>query len=150
MKWILLIIAIGLVSYGSIEPVEKIIYIEKTYAHENVRNLDYLYKHIINPLMEQGEIYIVRTKGGYPNSQHYYNKAGDSDDCCGATLSNRFVFYFIYYNCPFDQLIWEFGNDNQPAHVHFSYDHGKNRYEVLKAYKDKRGITRYKEFNPVL
>jgi hypothetical protein len=44
----------------------------------------------------------------------------------------------------FDQLIWEFGNEVNPAWVHCSYTKGRNRGEVLVAYRDG-GKTRYKQ-----
>ena len=44
----------------------------------------------------------------------------------------------------FDQLIWEFGDKEQPDWVHVSYAK-KNRKEVLKAIK-KNGVTKYVKF----
>ena len=50
-------------------------------------------------------------------------------------------FNFIKDKLEFDQLIWEFGNDENPSWVHVSYS-SKNRKQVLKATK-KNGKTIY-------
>lgn len=50
-------------------------------------------------------------------------------------------FNFIKDKLDFDQLIWEFGNDENPQWVHVSYSL-RNRKQVLKASK-KNGKTIY-------
>jgi hypothetical protein len=45
----------------------------------------------------------------------------------------------------FDQCIVEFGTDSNPAWVHISYSEGKNRMQVLRAYKSGKK-TLYKEW----
>ncbi len=55
---------------------------------------------------------------------------------------NSKLFNLIRKNYVFDQLIWEFGDDNQPAWVHVSYKTTGNRNEVLKAVKEN-GKTKY-------
>ena len=51
---------------------------------------------------------------------------------------------YIKDNLDFDQMIWEFGDDNNPNWVHVSYvSPEKNRKVCLKAYKEK-GRTKYK------
>ena len=56
--------------------------------------------------------------------------------------SNADFFNYIKDKLEFDQLIWEFGDDENPAWVHVSYNLGKNRMRVLKAIKEN-GITKY-------
>lgn len=81
--------------------------------------------------------------GGSTTSQHCKGEAIDID--CDDI--NYKIFYFIKDNLIFDQLIWEFGDENNPAWVHVSYTQERmNRRQVLKAYKDK-GITKYIEYN---
>jgi len=75
--------------------------------------------------------------GGARYSQHRKGEAADI--VCG---NNKVVFDFILNNLDFDQLIWEFGNDEQPDWIHVSYTRGGNRREVLKALK-RRGKTVY-------
>jgi len=53
-------------------------------------------------------------------------------------------FNFIKDKLEFDQLIWEFGNDENPSWVHVSFS-SKNRKQVLKATK-KNGKTIYSNF----
>jgi hypothetical protein len=54
-------------------------------------------------------------------------------------------FHFIKDKLEFDQLIWEFGNDEQPQWVHVSYKKGRNRKQVLKATK-QNGKTKYSSY----
>ena len=82
--------------------------------------------------------------GGAARSQHCNGQAIDIDDCYGHK-TNAEMFEWIKKNLNFDQLIWEFGDDNNPDWVHVSYV-GKlnNRNRVLRAYKEN-GVTKYKE-----
>jgi hypothetical protein len=58
-------------------------------------------------------------------------------------VTNKMVFDYIKENLEFDQLIWEFGTDNNPDWVHVSYEStGKQRKQILKAVK-KGGATSY-------
>ena len=53
------------------------------------------------------------------------------------------MYKFIKDNLDFDQMIWEFGDDNTPAWVHVSYvNPGENRNRCLKAYRED-GKTKY-------
>ena len=66
----------------------------------------------------------------------------DIDDTFGYK-TNAEMFKWIKENLNFDQMIWEFGNDNNPDWVHISYvSEAKNRNRCLKAYKEK-GKTKY-------
>ena len=53
-------------------------------------------------------------------------------------------FHFIKDKLEFDQLIWEFGNEENPSWVHVSFS-SKNRKQVLKATK-KNGKTIYSNY----
>ena len=55
------------------------------------------------------------------------------------------ILNFIKDKLDFDQLIWEFGNDENPAWVHVSFS-SKNRKQVLKATK-KNGKTIYSNYS---
>jgi len=73
------------------------------------------------------------------------NKAlgGASDDVYGHK-TNAEMFDWICSHCNFDQIIWEFGNDKNPAWVHVSYiSVEKNRNRKLLAEKEF-GKTVYK------
>lgn len=79
--------------------------------------------------------------GGSTSSQHCKGEAIDIDDVY-SKASNADFFNYIKDKLEFDQLIWEFGDDENPAWVHVSYNLGKNRMRVLKAIKEN-GITKY-------
>ena len=81
--------------------------------------------------------------GGSEMSQHCKGQAMDIDDTFGKA-TNAEMYYWIKDNLDFDQMIWEFGNDNNPSWVHVSYvSEDKNRNRCLKAYKQD-GKTKYK------
>ena len=54
----------------------------------------------------------------------------DADVYGGVT--NKEIFDFVRENCDFDQLIWEYGSREEPAWVHFSFNEGNNRKQVLR------------------
>lgn len=76
--------------------------------------------------------------GGSRSSQHMKGEAADLQ-----CEDNAALFNFIK-TLEFDQLIWEFGDKEQPDWVHVSFAK-KNRKEVLKATK-KNGVTKYVKF----
>ena len=70
----------------------------------------------------------VNTKiKGAATSQHMKGEAADI-----TSVNNSLLFKLIRDNFTFDQLIWEAGDNNQPAWVHVSYKQHGNRKEVLK------------------
>ena len=80
--------------------------------------------------------------GGSATSQHCKGQAIDIDDTFGR-MTNAEMYHWIKQNLDFDQMIWEFGNDDNPNWVHISYvSPEKNRNRCLKAYKEK-GKTKY-------
>jgi hypothetical protein len=79
--------------------------------------------------------------GGSTFSQHKLGQAADID----TTDDNDVLFRILTEdNLPFDQLIWEFG-DEKPEWVHVSY-RKEPRREILRAYKFK-GKTKYESFS---
>ena len=85
---------------------------------------------------------------GSSTSQHCANvgAAMDIDADVYKGVTNSEIFNYILNNLNFDQLIWEFGDDENPDWVHVSYVSDiLNRKEVLKAYKDKNNKTVYKK-----
>jgi len=80
--------------------------------------------------------------GGSTKSQHCHGQAIDLDDTFGRA-TNAEMYEFIKENLDFDQMIWEFGDDDNPDWVHVSYvSKDKNRNRCLKAYK-KNNKTKY-------
>ena len=75
--------------------------------------------------------------GGEPTSQHL---KGEADDI--KTAQMRKAFLHIQNNLPFDQLIWENGNDCKPQWIHVSYS-SRNRRQILRKFT---GVKGYKPF----
>lgn len=93
-----------------------------------------------------------RKIGGSRTSQHCAGEAMDIDADVMGMVSNREIFNYIKDNLVFDQLIWEFGDNYEPAWVHVSFKRiGINRGQILKAVKikDWRGklVTQYQKYN---
>jgi hypothetical protein len=81
--------------------------------------------------------------GGSSKSQHCEGRAIDIDDTYGHK-TNAEMYNYIKNNLDFDQLIWEFGTDNNPDWVHVSYScPDSNRNRCLKAYRDSNNKTKY-------
>ena len=81
--------------------------------------------------------------GGSSKSQHCNGQAIDLDDTF-KHLTNAEMYRFIKENLDFDQMIWEFGDDDNPDWVHVSYvSPQENRNRCLKAYK-QNNKTKYK------
>lgn len=71
-------------------------------------------------------------------SQHCTGEAADIQS------SDNKKLFRILAEMEFDQLIYEFGDENQPSWVHVSYVLGANRNEILRARKSK-GRTSYEK-----
>lgn len=82
--------------------------------------------------------------GGSKTSQHSKGEALDLDADVFGGFSNAELFNYIKSHLDFDQLIWEFGNNNNPDWVHCSYKTRGNRNEVLIAIKTN-GKTTYRK-----
>ena len=114
-----------------------------------VNNLVTLVEKVLDPAREEfGEPIRVtsgfrsqevnRLVGGSKNSQHCKGQAAD------LTCSDNKKLFRILVEMEFDQLIYEFGDENQPSWVHVSYVLGANRNEILRARKSK-GRTSYEK-----
>ena len=120
----------------------------KNVPDEEVKsNLIALVDNILDPLRDSyGKPIIVssgyrslslnRILGGSKTSQHVKGQAADIS-CTNTSLEgNKEIFDLILsMNLPFDQLIYEFGNDVGPAWVHISFSKNANRHQVLRAKK---------------
>jgi zinc D-Ala-D-Ala carboxypeptidase len=118
-----------------------------------LQNMQLLAEKIFEPLREHFGVPIAinsffrsqklnKAIGGATGSQHTQGRAIDIDDTLGG-VSNKQMFDWIRENLDFDQLIWEFGNSQNPDWVHISYvSESENRNRVLKASK-KNGKTVY-------
>ena len=85
-----------------------------------------------------------RAIGGSLRSQHMEGRALDLDADVFGRCTNGEIFRYILNNLTFDQLIWEFGDEDNPDWVHVSYVHdGVNRGRCLKACRDDEGKVFY-------
>lgn len=74
---------------------------------------------------------VNKAVGGAKSSQHVRGEAIDIDADIFGKVTNKQIFEFAK-SLDFDQLIWEFGDDNTPAWVHISRKRiGKNRKQIL-------------------
>lgn len=75
--------------------------------------------------------------GGSSTSDHIkgFSIDMDVDVYDDDTFTNKHIFEWAKENLVFDQLIWEFGDDDNPAWVHISKRKGHNRGEVKKILK---------------
>ena len=125
-------------------------------TQEHLQNLKRVAEHVFQPIREHfGKPLAVSSGyrsaqlneliGGSKRSQHSKGEALDLDADVYGGLTNAAVFNYIKDHLTFDQLIWEFGTDEEPAWVHVSYKAEGNRGEVLVAYKDNNK-TRYRKW----
>tara|TARA_R110000765_G_scaffold121119_1_gene217117 strand:+ start:325 stop:780 length:456 start_codon:yes stop_codon:yes gene_type:complete len=128
--------------------------IDNTPNNEQLDNMNLIADNIFEPLRQYvgGPIKInsffrspeLNTAiGGSGKSQHCKGQALDIDDTFGR-MTNAEMYHWIKDNLEFDQMIWEFGDDDNPNWVHVSYvSPEKNRNRCLKAYKENKK-TKYK------
>ena len=84
--------------------------------------------------------------GGAKNSQHAKGEAMDLDADVYGKLRNSDIGDYIKANLDFDQLIFEFWDKSTTDYswIHVSYKKSGNRKQVLEAYKDDNGKTKYR------
>jgi zinc D-Ala-D-Ala carboxypeptidase len=98
-----------------------------------IRVFDVIRDHFKSPL-KVSSFYrsdlLNKAVGGSKTSQHVKGQAIDIQGL--GKVSNKQIFDYIKDNLDFDQLIWEFGNKNNPAWVHVSYvSKENNRKQVI-------------------
>ena len=128
--------------------------IDNNPSQYELTNMQVIAENIFEPLREwvNGPIAINsfyrsadlnKAIGGSSKSQHCQGRAMDIDDTF-AHKTNAEMYSWIKDNLDFDQMIWEFGDDDNPNWVHISYvSEDTNRNRCLKAYKEN-GKTKYK------
>ena len=125
---------------------------EPTETH--LQNMQHLVDDILQPLRDGvGPIRISsgyrnpslnRAIGGSRSSQHCKGQALDIQFWEMGQMNNKVIYDFILdSNIEFDQMINEFDF----AWIHISLKDKGNRKQVLEAYKDEDGDTKYKYAN---
>ncbi len=129
--------------------------IDNTPSEYELQNMELIAEKVFEPLRKHvnGPIKINsfyrseklnKAIGGSSKSQHCQGRAMDLDDTYGY-MANADMYKYIKDNLDYDQMIWEFGTDQNPDWVHVSYvDADSNRKRCLKAYKDENNKTKYK------
>lgn len=132
----------------------RIMGIDNTPTREAAANLERLVDAVLDPLRERYG-YPVHVSSGYrcprlnkavggaETSQHEEGEAADIYVTKAKEMA--MLFSLIYYLLPYDQLIWERGDDEAPAWIHVSYREGNNRRECLR-YDGKK----YHPYKPTL
>ena len=127
--------------------------IDNTPNDEQLSNMELIANEIFEPLRAYvgGPIKINsffrspelnKAIGGSSKSQHCKGQAMDIDDTFGR-MTNAEMYHWIKEYLDFDQMIWEFGDDDNPNWIHVSYvSPEENRNRCLRAYKDN-GKTAY-------
>ena len=120
-----------------------------------VENLRAIAEHVFQPCRDHFGVPIYVSSGyrsadlntaigGSSRSQHVEGRALDLDADVYGSCTNSQIFNWIKDNLEFDQLIWEFGDQDNPDWVHVSYVYdGINRKRCLKACRDDNGKTYY-------
>ena len=120
---------------------------------EQLSNMELIAEKVFEPLREYvggpikinsffRSIKLNKAIGGSSKSQHCKGQAIDINDTFGV-VANSDMYNYIKNNLDFDQLIWEFGDNDNPNWVHVSYvSKEDNRKRCLRAYKGN-GKTLY-------
>jgi zinc D-Ala-D-Ala carboxypeptidase len=120
------------------------------------RNLQLIAQHVFQPVRDHFDVAIAVTSGfrslalnkaigGSKTSEHMEGRALDLDGDVFGGVTNKEIFDFIKNNLDFNQLIWEFGDKDNPDWVHVSYKEGSNKRQVLRA-KMHKGRAVYSPF----
>lgn len=131
-------------------------------AQEERENLIALTEKVLDPIREAIGKPIVVTSGyrstavnkkvgGSSTSQHVKGQAADitlQPNMDNGNLFDMILKISTQGKVKYDQLIWEYGNDNYPAWIHISYKkEGGNRMQMLRAKKNSLGKTVYVRMN---
>jgi len=113
---------------------------------EHLENLKLIAENIFEPIREHFKKPIGISSGyrsqrlnkavkGSAISDHCKGKALDIDADIFGGLTNKEIFDYIKDNLEFKQLIWEYGNEENPNWVHVSFDPNNNKKQILKTLK---------------
>ena len=117
--------------------------IDNNPTQEHLENMKLVAEKIFQPIREYFSVPIgvssmYRSEAlnkavrGSKTSQHCKGQAIDIDADIFGGITNNDIYSYVLGNLDFDQLIWEYGDDENPAWVHISYKKDGNRKQVLR------------------
>lgn len=122
--------------------------LDNTPSPQVVDNLRTLCEKVLQPLRDAvGPVNVTsgyRSKlvnqavNGARNSDHLWGYAADLQSPDG---DHRKIYDWLKANAMFSQLIYEFGNDQQPQWVHVSYNPKDLKREILRARNVGKRVT---------
>jgi len=118
---------------------------------EHLNNIQALIRKVVQPMRDNlGPIRISsgyrspelnRAIGGSRKSQHCKGQALDLQFWKSGKMNNKAIYDWVIANdIEFDQMINEFDF----SWIHISFKEDNNRKQILEAYKDEDGDTKYK------
>jgi len=114
---------------------------------EHIHNLIDLCENVLQPLRDKLGVSIRITSGyrgkelnkaigGSASSDHCKGKAADLEVWIDGEEDNAKLYHAVKsLDLNFYQMIWEFGDDEQPDWVHIAYRKDNPKKQCLKAYK---------------
>ena len=137
--------------------------IKNTPTEFQLQNMKMVAERIFQPLRERHgkpiaitsflrSVELNKAIGGSKTSQHLQGGENGKEegaididaDVYDNGITNAEIFDYILKNLEFDQLIWEYGTDDEPDWVHVSYRKGANRKQTLKAVRERQPNGKYK------
>ena len=124
--------------------------LENTPTDEHLTNLKAVAEQVFEPVRNHFKKPIGINSGyrseavnkavhGSSTSQHCKGEALDIDADRYGGMTNAEIFNYIKDNLDFDQLIWEYGTNEEPDWVHVSYvTHRANRKKLTRALKGSK------------
>lgn len=121
---------------------------------EHIHNLVELCEHVLQPLRDAiGKSIRISSGyrsealneaiGGSKTSDHSFGRAADIELVIDGKEDNAKLYNAIKtLDLDFYQMIWEFGDEEQPNWIHIAYRKDNAKKECLRAYKDN-GRTKY-------
>jgi zinc D-Ala-D-Ala carboxypeptidase len=121
--------------------------VENTPTPDQLSAMKYVAQRVFDPVRKKvgGALFVSsffrnaevnKAVKGSKTSQHMKGEAIDIDCDIFGHGTNKEVFDYIRKNLPFDQLLWEYGTDDNPSWVHVSLRRdNNNRKQVLRVKK---------------
>ena len=133
--------------------------IDNSPTEAHIKNLKYVAEKVFQPIRDNFGVPIYISSGyrsqalneaigGSSRSFHSHGMALDLDqDGRNKGVSNADVFFYIKECLPFTELIWEFGNENNPNWVHVAIAPGREDEKKIKIAEKVNGRTQYKAWD---